>query len=123
MASIREIKAKARRDLHQAMRVPALYILPGGVTPIPVSVRVHTQFTEIGTLSFSQFAERQETIPKIVFMRDEVDRPTRNAIVSIDEGEAYRIDNVLPPDGISVTVEVVRLSEADTVDLPVPEPV
>ena len=124
MPSFRDIKRSARRDLHQRMQVPALYIVPGSADePLPVTVRLHYDFRALGTVkgtSFS-FAELQDVVPRILFMRDELAAPARDAIVSIETGEAYRIDNVHPADDITVTAEVVRMKASDTVGLPVPE--
>lgn len=128
MTSFRDIKRRARQDLHRHMFVPALYLVPGEVSgtyeeQIPCNVRVHTHFTSHGDLKGTNFhyAERRDTDPEIVFMRDEVMLPARNAIVSIVAGEAYRIGDAHPSDDITITVSAARLRQADTVGLPIPE--
>lgn len=107
----REMKRKARRDLHQHLEVPALYLLTPASTPVPCTVRVWTKWGALGQLpgNGGAWAEIQETAPKLIFV-DPPFAPRKNALVSIERGEAYRIDNALPPDDISITAEVVRLN-------------
>lgn len=120
--SIRDIKRKARRDLHQAMSVPALYIAYTGAEPVPCTVRVHTHTAPVGQLAgFAGAAERLETAPKLRFDRSEVAAPARTAIVSVEPGEAYRISNPHPADDAFVFADVTRLSAAEATGLPVPE--
>ena len=123
--ALRDILRSARRDLHQVMQVPALY-LAAGLDPLPVSVRLLTEKPKaVGDLAGSRihYAQTEETTPKILFMRDEVDRPLRNAVVSVEPGEAYRIDFIYPSDDITVSASVVRLDAADCAGLPIPEAV
>ena len=146
MAGYRDIKRQARRALHGILEVPALYLVPASAptnpydpidpeyagwtpppgpyfeTPVPVTVRIHSQFVDLGDMKGTNFhyAERHETAPKIIFMRDQVDRPQRYAIVSVEAGEAYEIDNIMPPDDITVTAEVLRLKPPKTDGLPLP---
>lgn len=125
--AFRDTKRQARRDLHQALKVPALYFRDdenGTLLDAPtlVHVRVHTKWEKAGDMAGTNlsYAEVQEINPRIVFMVDEVAAPVRNAIVSIAAGEAYRIDNVLPPDDITITAEATRMPVAQTIGLPVP---
>lgn len=124
---IREIKRKMRTDLHLRMRVLCLYIQPNGETK-PLHVRVHSKFdatsidaaTNNGTMP-----SRQIIIPKLLFFRAELAEQAvvlrKNAIISVEPGEAYRLDNAEPVDDLSVSWFVTQLALADTVDLPVPE--
>lgn len=130
MATLREIKNQARKALHKVLLVPALYLVPTPAgspspyeDPIPVNVRVHSKIDLAGSLTGpnTQYSERQETQPKLIFMRNQIDRPARNAVVSVEQGEAYRVDNIEPPDGITVTAKVTRLLVAETVGLPLPD--
>lgn len=120
---LREIKAAARAKLHGAMKVPALYIAPGGGVPVPCDVRVHTKNDALGKVKGTSldFAERQELIPQLIFLRSQVPMPANNAVVSVAPGEAYRVSHSHPPDGLTITAEVAVLSAAQTVGLPVPE--
>lgn len=120
--SWRDIKSDARRAVHENMHLPALYIEPGFPAK-DITVRLHTKFLQLGDMkgtSFS-FAEKEEVKPKIIFLVEEVPAPVRNAIVSIAPGEAYRIDHTLKPDGLTVTAEVLRLSETEAALLPIPQ--
>lgn len=127
MASIRDIKRKARRDLHQHMQIPALYIAPGA-EPVLLHVRVHTKWDATTMDSGSgngTLVSRQSIMPKILFMLDEVAaqgaRLTRKGIVSVEAGEAYRLDNDEPEDDISVSYIVTALRKSETEGLPVPD--
>lgn len=127
--NFREIKRKARRDLHRVMRVPALYIATTGATPVPVHVRVHTKFEDVGEISERDVgnASRHEKTPTILFMIDELEshnvewwKLPRNAVVSVEPGEAYKIDNTFPADDITVSAQVTVMPPRDSKDLPVP---
>jgi hypothetical protein len=54
-------------------------------------------------------------------MRDQI-IPERCGIVSVEPGEAYRIDHNHPADDITITSEVVRLPEAEALGLGLPVP-
>lgn len=126
MASIREIGRKARRDLHRAMRVPALFIQSTGAEPVLVHVRLHTKFDPLKVSSGgpSGLAVMQDIQPKIIFERAELAGLSlslrRNAIVTVEPDEGYRVDNTLVPDDIMVAAVVTPLSAAEMSGLPVP---
>lgn len=115
--SLRAIKERARRDLHNAMRVPAFYY-PGGVTsadPVPCHVRVHTKFgAQMGDLKGTNFnfAETEANVPALVFWVAEID-PDNNAVVMISAEEGYRINHVLPRDLWTRKAEVSELDATD----------
>lgn len=128
--SFRDIKRKARRALHKELRVPAYYLLPTTAgssdkyeKPVLVYVRYHPEYESLGEIPGrgDNYAERQAVTPRIIFMREEVDKPKRNAVISIEDGEAYRVDNTLPPNDITITAEVNRMREADLDGLPFPD--
>lgn len=123
MPGFRDIKREGRRDVHRELQVPALYIAAPGATPVGVTVRVHTKFDALGNQKGTNFhsAEMIERQPQIVFMRSEGVVPARNAIVSVEPGEAYRIGPVSPPDDITITAIVTALTAAEAAGLPVPE--
>lgn len=127
METLREIKTRSRAALHEAMQVAALYLVqnPDYVTPVidpdiprylqtPVNVRVASKWGTLGDMKGTNFhfAEREEVKPKIIFLRSEIAVPVRNAVVSISADEAYRIDNAMPLDGITITAECLILSAA-----------
>lgn len=134
MQNIRDIRRKARTDLHMAMRVPALLCLPG-VTPafVPrlLHVRDHTKF-RVNAIEGAvrsgngQMVDRQEMAPSIIFMRSEVAATgitlMKNMIVSIERDEAYRLNNAEAPDDITVKWFVTAITNKAELDaLPVPE--
>ena len=106
------------------MLVPALYIVEGE-EPLLVHVRVHTKFDALGDMKGTNFnyAEREDVLPRLLFMRDEVAMPVRGAIVSIEADEAYTVDHTDPADDISITAQVTPLlpKELKRLNLPVPE--
>ena len=123
MSRWRDIKRRMRRDVHDTMRVPALYLATRQAVPVPCMVRLHTKFSAVGDLpgGGSQYAERMETTPRVILDRNDVEMPDRNGIISVAPGEAYRILSTQPADGEFVTVNVAALPAADAASLPVPE--
>jgi len=121
--SLRAIKAQARADLHQQMRVRALYIPPNAGAPIPCYVRVHTKFGQLGDQKGTSLssAESEETIPRLVFYVPEVE-PIRGARVTINAREGYIIGATLPADDMNfMHARVAALTPAQLVGLPLPE--
>lgn len=117
---------KARRKLHDNMSVPALYFVPP-YDPVltlvtPVTVRVHDHMQALGDLKGTNFnyAEVEDDSPKIVFLREEI-VPKRGMMISVSPGVAYNIDTVKPPNGITVTANVSRVTEKEATGFPVPE--
>lgn len=109
---IRTIRDRSRGLLHEALKVPAVYVTPEGVWE-DVSVRVHRTFQEMGGAPATYGgADRQEILPRIVFLASER-VPVRGAVISVSEGEAYRIDHVLPRDGITITAEAAQMSAGE----------
>lgn len=110
MQNWREQKRQARRVVHETMLVEALYYITPGAEPSPVHVRIHTKFDAIGDDRSMGWAEIQSTKPRLIFMRSER-TPDRGCVVYVQPGEAYQIDNVLPPDDITITAEVTSMTK------------
>lgn len=121
--SAREVLRKGRRDLHDYLKVPALYIAFEGAEPLPLTVRDFTRVADVGDIGPASkgFAERVEITPRIIFLRDQLEDARNGAIFSISAGEAYRVERTDPPDGISRIAYVTPLSAAEASGLPVPE--
>lgn len=120
---VREAMRRGRRDLHQEMSVPALYIPVGGATPIPVTVRPHDVPGANGKPGGSDpgYAQTADLKPHLIFLAEEVPFALRvNAVVSVEPGEAYRILFTHPAHGITIQADVVKLSAAEAAGLPVP---
>lgn len=111
MSRFREIKRKARRVLHSTLADQVLYV-PKLKEPEPVlvTVRLHIQFDELGEVRRAGFAEYHDYTPRAVFMLSEVNPVREAGIVTRDMG-VWLIDNTLPPDDITKTVEIAKLSE------------
>lgn len=85
MRSIRDIKRKARRDLHQHMRVAALYLATPTSTPLALHVRIHTKWdatTMDGGSGNGTMVARQSIFPKILFMLDEVEAQGASSVAA-----------------------------------------
>lgn len=123
MRSHRDIKRQARADLHNRAKVRTLYIESEGAEPIPVTVRIFNKFQTLGDIkgSIAQYAEFDDNVPRIIFMRADLPSPKRLGIFSIEAGEAYRLDSAMAEDDITITWHVVKLDAADAVSLPIPE--
>lgn len=115
MRSFRDIKRNARRDVQKHMRVPALYLATVGAVPVPCFVRVHTKFQALGDMKGTNFnyAEYEDISPRIILWREEIPQPVRNAIISVEAGEAYYLDNIQPADDLSITATVAKLDDDD----------
>lgn len=131
MANFREIKRGARRQLHQQLSELALYLTGPTATPQTVTVRLHLNFDPVGELLRGGFSERQESTPSIIFLREQVQPANKGILITKDLG-AWRVDNDLPPDDITIKAEVARLTDSqvtgfgwnpaeDFLGFPVPE--
>lgn len=126
MSRLREHKRRARGDLHREAAVPALLILASSPTPVPCTVRIwpKTENQATGDLPGFQGAERAEPEDRIRFDLSEFQPsslPRRTAVVSVEAGEAYRVDHLYTADLGYQTASVTRLTVAEAATLPVPE--
>lgn len=127
MGRLRDIKRRARGSLHREMSVPALYFVTSTTRPgIECAVRVwpKTENQMVGDLPGVQGAERAEPEDRLRF--DLADfppsrMPRRLGVVSVEPGEAYRIDHLYPADLGYQTARVTRLSAEEAATYPVPE--
>jgi hypothetical protein len=118
MNHMRDIKTRARGDLHQRMSVPANYYAVRGAEALPVTVRIHTKFDRLGELKGIPAAERSDVQPKAIFLRSEV-APVRNAFFVVDatesfsgQREGYRLGVIEEPDGITQTANLTVMTQA-----------
>lgn len=115
MQGWREQKRQARAVVHDTMAFDALlYPQTPGSQPVPVRVRLHTKFSQIGDDRSQGWAEREAVKPRIIFMASELAEQgvslARGHVVWLQQDEAYFVDNTLPADDITITAEVTRLS-------------
>jgi hypothetical protein len=114
---------RARVDLHREMSVDALYIPVPDADPVDCTVRLWPKTDEMqGELSGLQgAATRAEPEDRIRFDLSEFPAALRRlAIVSVEAGEAYRIDHLYPADLGYQTARVLRLTAEEADDLPLP---
>jgi len=111
----RAVKNRARGLLHDRMKVEA-WFYPDGPASIPelFHARVNSKDEAVGDLQGTSlgYAERRETIPKLIFLASE-HRPERGNVYIIGPEEGYRVDTVDPIDGITVTAQCVRLGKSE----------
>lgn len=122
--SIAEIKSRARTALHRKLSRRASYYATRntGATPQTITARAHGKPSMAGdmagtNLNYAETHERQETI---IFWLAEL-MPVRNAYVIFTANEGYRVVNVLPPDGLTVKAEVLRLEQYEIVGFTLPD--
>ena len=122
--SFRDLKAEARTVLHGRFEVSAK-CFRGGIngTITDVELRVHTNQIVTGDLPETgyPFAERVEQDPRLVFLVEQ-HSPLQGDVYSISEIEAYEVQTVEIPEGVTVTVGCKQLTrkEAGTWRLALP---
>lgn len=113
MNSVRDIMRRARSHLHDRMRVGANYYATPTSQPLAITVRHHGKFDAIGALpgtGSEQHVDRVEATPRVVIRSCNVTQPRVNAIVCIEDGEAYRLAVIAPADECGeFFCDVVRL--------------
>lgn len=123
MSHLRDKKRMMRRDRHAELAIAALYIAATGAIPVACSARLWSkteqQSAEMPGLTGAAAMATPED--RIRFLLSEFAAPLRaKAIVSVEAGEAYRIDHLYPADDGFQTARVVRLTAAEAAGLPVP---
>lgn len=122
MSRFRDIKRQARRDVHAELYVPAVYIPVPNATPVPCTVRVHRKredpMADAGMPGSAQMVVSEDRIR--FFLPDLPAIRRVNAIVSVEAGEAYRIEFLYPADDEWQFARVVPLTAAEATGLPVP---
>lgn len=105
------------------MEVPAIYVDPRTRLYASVTVRVHSQFKALGDVKGTSFgfAERIDIVPELVFLREQGVHPERGGVISISDEEAYRVDTVEPPDGITVKAKCPAIPLKDLGSYPTPD--
>jgi hypothetical protein len=126
METIDQIRRRSRKALHDFMGRPAAYYANPEVrataTYEVIKARPHSKTAMAGdlagtNLSYAQTRDRAETV---VFWREEVKNPTRLSLVIFSEDEAYFVHNVMPPDGQTITAEVVFAERSEIVGYQTP---
>lgn len=121
--SIRDLRDRSRRALHDAMQVPAVYIPKDRSSATACNVRLHNRTDRFGGMAGFDYApaERVSTVPKIVFLAEQI-TPSRNGVVVLASDEVYVLDNVLPRDGITITAEATPMDASQIAEEPVAFP-
>lgn len=132
----RDIKAKARETVHQTMKVRCVYLATGAPPDsnsasgdgLPeLDVRIHEHQTEAGDQAGTSLnsAQRFTVDPQAIFWRADLIAAgitlVRNAVISVSDGEAYRLGPVQPHDQETISVPITRLTASQAAGLPLPE--
>lgn len=113
----RDMKRRARTQLHDAMSEPVWFFESIEATPVSTTVRLHFKFDALGMLPgrSAVYAEREEEIPKMIFMKPI--QPLRDSLVVTEDLGVYWIDHDYPPDDITITADVRKLTPSEVTDL------
>jgi hypothetical protein len=100
------IKTRARRDIHAAFAVPALYQDATMAVAAPVNVRWHDRpGRPVGDLPGGDYALVFENVERIIFSEEELAAsglvPMRNGTLTFPQFNSFRLtlDAREPPDG------------------------
>lgn len=104
----RTLKDEARAAVHDTFKQKATYEDANGSTKT-VHVRVSSNQKNIGNYDGIGYADMAVLPPTLIFLLSEVPSPQNNDLVTLSTGEQYSIDNVLEPDGITITCEAREL--------------
>lgn len=106
----RDDLAAARGQIHEHFQEAATYTAPTtGAVAVNCQVRVHDQVKSQGDLNGLGYAERIVNAPQIVFLTSAGLALKQDGVVQMADGRRYRIDNVLPSHGITITCDATRL--------------
>ncbi len=106
----REQKRAARAVVHDTMKIEARYYPDSNVTWETVHVRLKINEGLVGDDQGQGYAQQQTAEPFLIFWRAEKE-PRNGAVVWLAEGEAYKIDNTMPPDDVTRTAMCSRLTD------------
>lgn len=113
----RDMKRRARTQLHERMSEPVWFFEDEQATPVRVTVRLHFTFDQLGELLRGGFAERTQIVPKIIFLNPPPIK--RHSLVVTEDMGIFDVDYIFPPDDITVTAEVVKLAATQVAQLAV----
>lgn len=125
--TIADVQASARRALHDHMARPATYYLASGVLSGLCHVRIVENPVKTGDLAGTNlsYAEVQEVRIRVIFDRDELTslgvNLARNDRVILAADRGYVLDNILAPDGLTVSAEATRMTAAELAGKTLPE--
>lgn len=72
MSAFAQIKYDARRAVHDALKVDAVYTGPDGITSVTLGVRWHNKINRHGDIEAQGYAEIIEGIDRIIFDLEEL---------------------------------------------------
>ena len=107
----RQLKLKARQDLHRGLQDDAFCYMSGGRVFKVVHVRSLTEWGALGDVKGTSFiyAERNDTKKSQIIFLIEEHMPERGDIVMIAADEGWRVENTEPVYNVTQAANVVRL--------------
>lgn len=120
MTDWRSNMRKMRDVVHSTFGVPCVYVAFIGAPPRRLNPEVQTKFVDSNLTSEGLgrgLGNVMDTVPRIVFSRDELAVPRVKGLVFVGASEGYRINNIRPHDDTRITVEVVPLDAKELADL------
>ena len=107
---------KARRTLHQLLRLRASVYVGGDPASPPkeVDVRLDRRYSYIADIPGTawEYAEMREARPSLIMMRDD-HQPQRGDVFILEGDDGYRVDHVEPRDDITVRAFVIPLTKSE----------
>jgi hypothetical protein len=101
---------------------PERHLQADAADPVDVCVRVHDKSMWVGEMPGVDAARFHDTETHIRFWLDDLPGgvPPRLAVVSVAEGEAYRLGEAYDPHGATIDVTATRLSVSEAAGLATP---
>jgi hypothetical protein len=122
LSAHRQIKLKARQDLHAGLHDVAFCYLSGGRVFKVVRVRSLTEWGALGDVKGTSlvYAERNDTKKSQIIFQVSEHMPERGDIVMIAADEGWRVDNVEPVYNVTQAANVTRLGAKELLQYKAP---
>lgn len=121
------VQATARAALHGFMSREASFYEVAGATPETITARRQNAPKLVGDLAGTNlsYAEVQERPTTVILWVAELETAgvevSRGSLIIFTSTEGWYVDNVMPPDDETVTVEVAPLSDGDLAGKQLPD--
>lgn len=108
--SIRQIRANAKKTIHDFFSVPVIYTPAAvGATPIETTARIHlAKPMDAGEWSSTGFATMIEQAEYLIFDSSVITPMYKDVVSPVDDPIEYQIERSLPPVDGYVKAEVTR---------------
>lgn len=114
MVGWRDIKAKARDQIHRTFEVPAIYLTHLSGVPVAVQVRIHTGISQPAEdFTGIEMSPRFEMQPRIIFRSSQVSNPAPKGLVVVSATEMYRIGTSRPEREGFIEVDMTQIGRSE----------